>query len=306
MDVKLPSPVIPLENELFTSKGLTVNVKRDDLIHPVISGNKWRKLKLNIEKYKAKKYEGIVTFGGAYSNHISAVAAVGRALNIPTIGIIRGAELNKTTNATLQQAHADGMQLQFVTREEYSWRYEMDYKHQLRTKFGNVLVIEEGGANFHGVMGCAELVGEVDKEPDYYCLAAGTGTTTAGILFASSKKVLVVPVFKKGDFIRDEIKDLLYYTGLTDEELEETMSRLTLATDYHFGGYGKSNQQLIDFMNEFYKTSSIPTDHIYTAKLFYALMDLVEKNEFEEGSNLLAIHTGGLQGNASIKNKLIF
>lgn len=307
LKLALPSKLEKIDFELFKGSDVNVYVKRDDLIHTEISGNKWRKLKLNLEKCKQGKYDGILTFGGAYSNHISATAALGRAYDIPTIGIIRGEELSATSNATLAKAQADGMRLVFVNREEYSWRYEMDYKHDLRRRFGNVLVIEEGGANYLGVMGCTEIVREIDLDADYYALPVGTGTTTSGILMAlESAKVIGVPVFKNGDFIREDIGQLLTYAGLGEEELTEKMDQLELATDFSFGGYGKFTAELIAFINKVYEETGIQFDQIYTGKMFYALCEYVKSGKIPKGSKVVVIHTGGLQGTSSIKDKLVF
>lgn len=303
----LPSPLQRLDYALFNSKNVTVYVKRDDLIHPEISGNKWRKLKLNFEKYKQGGYDAILTFGGAYSNHIAATAALGKLFDIPCIGIIRGEELTANSNETLKAATVNGMQLFFVTREEYSWRYEDDYKHQLRNKFGHILIVEEGGANFYGMMGCTEIISEIDIQPDFYFVSAGTGTTTAGLLMAENKaKIIVVPALSNGDFLRKDILDLLTYGGLTDEDLIEKDEQLSLLTEFSFGGYGKVTAELIAFMNTFYKATQLPLDQIYTAKLFYALCRLIETGEIPSGSTVITIHTGGLQGNQSIKDKLIY
>lgn len=305
--LKLPSELELIDYELFSLFDIKCYVKREDQIHKEISGNKWRKLNLNIEKYKQGQYEGLLTFGGAYSNHIHATAALGRDMDIPTIGIIRGEELTATSNATLQAAAKAGMQLIFVNREEYSWRYERDYKELLRRKHGNVLVIEEGGANYLGVMGCTAIVAEIDIEPDYYILPSGTGTTAAGVLMAvDSETVISVPVFKKGDFIRDEISNLLMISGLGEEEIAEKMQQLTLATNYSFGGYGKFNQTLIDFINHVFKETGLKLDQIYTGKMFYALCDMVNSGEIPAGSTIVVIHTGGLQGTSSIADKLDF
>ncbi|NOQ70497.1 MAG: pyridoxal-phosphate dependent enzyme [Crocinitomix sp.] len=305
--LNLPSKLELIDYELFNSFNIKCYIKRDDQIHGEISGNKWRKLNLNIEKYKQGKYDGILTFGGAYSNHIHATAAVGRDAGIPTIGIIRGQELTTTSNATLKAAADAGMQLIFVNREEYSWRYERDYKELLRRQHGNVLVIEEGGANYLGLMGCTAIVAEIDIEPDYYILASGTGTTAAGVLLAvNSEKVISVPVLKKGDFIRDEISSLLTIAGLGEDEIAEKMQQLTLATNYHFGGYGKFNETLISFINEVYKDTGIKLDQVYTGKMFYALCDLVKKGEIPDGSTVVVVHTGGLQGTSSIAELLHF
>ncbi len=307
LNLNLPSPYTEVNYELFERYNVKVLIKRDDLIHPEISGNKWRKLKLNIEKYKANKYEAILSFGGAYSNHISALAAVGDSLNISTIGIIRGDELNAESNDTLRRANDLGMKLVFVSREEYSWRYEMDYKQSLRRQYGNVLVVEEGGANYLGVMGCTEIVAEVNQPVDYYVLPAGTGTTTAGVLLAAEDaKVISVPVFKNGGFIKEEVETLLTYAGLGAEELAEKMDQLSLATEFSFGGYGKFNEELIDFINEIYSKTKIPLDQIYTGKAFYALCEQIRNRSIPKGSTVLFIHTGGLQGTRSIKEQLIF
>lgn len=305
LNLNLPSSVELIDYKLFTDFEVKVYIKRDDLIHQEVSGNKWRKLKLNLEKFYQGKYESLITFGGAYSNHISAVAAIGGELNIKTIGIIRGEELTANSNATLQRAAAHGMELVFVDRETYSWRYEVDYKNALRERFGNALVIEEGGANFLGVMGCTEIVSEMDFIPDYFILPAGTGTTAAGILMASdTAKVIAVPVFKNGDFIRDEIAELLRYAGLDDDLLAEKLDLLTLATDFDFGGYGKFNAELIGFMNHIYQSTQLKLDQIYTAKMFYALCNWIETGKIKRGSTVVAIHTGGLQGALSIQDKL--
>lgn len=306
-DLNIPSKLELIDYELFNSFNVTVYVKRDDLIHPEISGNKWRKLKLNIEKYKQGKYEGIVTFGGAYSNHIHATAAIGREFGIPTKGIIRGDELTKNSNETLSAAAVAGMELVFVNREEYSWRYERDYKELLRRKYGNVLVIEEGGSNYLGVAGCTEIVSEIAVDTDFYILPAGTGTTTAGILLGvNEEKVITVPVFKKGDFIRDEIASLLTYSGLGDEEIDEKLAQLKLVTNCDFGGYGKFNQTLIDFMNHIFTETGLKLDQIYTGKMFYALCEQIKSGEIPKGSTVIAIHTGGLQGTSSIADQLVY
>ncbi len=305
--LNLPSPLEPVNYKLFQEKKINVSIKRDDLIHSQISGNKWRKLKLNIEKFKFGKYDRILTFGGAYSNHISALAAVGKELGISTIGIIRGDELNENSNETLKNAANSRMELIFVNRQEYTLRYEKDYKHQLRNRFGNTLIIEEGGANYYGVLGCTEIVAEIGEEPDYYILPSGTGTTAAGILFGVEKsKVISVPVFKNGDFIANEIKELLYYTGLLDEELDAKMKLLHLETNFHFGGYGKYNGSLINFINQVYEETKIPLDQIYTGKMFYSLCEMIKSGKIPEESNVVVVHTGGLQGLHSIKEKLIF
>ncbi len=303
----LPSPLQKIDHPIAAQFNIELFVKRDDLIHSEISGNKWRKLKFNIEKFTQKKYDSILTFGGAYSNHIAATAASGKLLNIPTIGIIRGEELNENSNKTLKKAHEDGMTLVFVSRSKYGERYERFYHEELRIKFGNTLIINEGGANFHGVIGTGEILSEIDFSPDYIYSASGTGTTVAGLLLTSnSTKVISVPVFKKGGFIRDEVKDLLTQFQFTDEELTEKMDLLDLNLTHHFGGYGKHTAELIDFINDFYQQTDLKLDQVYTAKMMFAVLDDIKTGRIKTGSKVVALHTGGLQGLSSIGPLLNF
>ncbi|MGB1104498.1 MAG: 1-aminocyclopropane-1-carboxylate deaminase/D-cysteine desulfhydrase [Crocinitomicaceae bacterium] len=305
LDLRIPSPIFELHHPILDAFDIRVSVKRDDLIHEVISGNKWRKLKLNIEKYYEKGYEKLLTYGGAYSNHIAATAQVGKELGVPTIGIIRGDELNPSSNQTLALAKENGMQLIFVSRSEYAMRYENDYKNELRARFGRILIVEEGGANFLGVMGCTEIVSELKESYDAIFLAAGTGTTTAGVLLATDNvPVYSVPVLKNGGFIHESVSDLLMYSGLTDEIIAEYLQQLKLLTNYHFGGYGKYTDELISFMNDVYAVSSLKLDQVYTAKALYALFSEVKNNRIAPGSKLLFIHTGGLQGAQGISDRL--
>jgi 1-aminocyclopropane-1-carboxylate deaminase len=305
--LNIPSPLQQVKTSFSTEFEIDLWLKRDDLIHPEVSGNKWRKLKLNIERFKHGKYEKILTFGGAFSNHITATAAICKALNIPCIGIIRGDELTPESNFTLKRAADQGMELVFVSRQDYKARYEKYYHNLLRNQYGNVLIVEEGGANFYGVMGVNELTTEVEKEPDFWVTAIGTGTTSAGLLLGSNKaKVIGVPVFKDGGFIREEIREYLLYAGLTDEEIQEKMDQLILATDYGFGGYGRYTKELIDFINDTYTEITVPFDQVYTGKMFYALKALIQKGSIPQKSSVYALHTGGLQGLLSIKDQLSF
>ena len=303
----LPSPLEKIDLSFFREFQINVWIKRDDLIHSEVSGNKWRKLKLNLEKFKQGRYDALLTFGGAYSNHIAATAALGRIMGVKTIGIIRGEELTAQSNATLSKAEADGMNLQFVSREEYSWRYETDYKNELRARYGNCWIVEEGGANFYGMMGCTEIIGELEHQADYIILPAGTGTTAAGLLMAENRaKIIAVPVLAKGDFLREEMMSLLRYGGFSEEDIEEKNEQLILPTEFAFGGYGRSTPELIDFMNQIYQESSLKLDQVYTGKMFFALHELIKTGIIIKNSTVVALHTGGLQGNHSIKDSLIF
>lgn len=307
LNLIVPSPIQELHLPVFDAYGITVFVKRDDLIHPSISGNKWRKLKFNVEKFKQKKYDAILTFGGAFSNHIAATAYTGNLFDIPTIGIIRGEELTANSNATLTEAARNGMTLDFVSREQYRERYERFYWEKLRLKYGNVLIIEEGGANFLGLLGCSEIVSELPIRPDFLITASGTGTTAAGLLYASNESTVIsVPVFKNGGFIKQEIADLLMYTGLSDIEVNEKLDALEIEPRFHFGGYGKWTNELVDFMNSFYSETAIPLDQIYTGKMMFSFFQMLKEGRFLRGSKIVLLHTGGLQGTASIQNKLQF
>jgi len=277
------------------------------LIHPEISGNKWRKLNLNFEKYHQDKYEKFLTFGGAYSNHIAATASAGKIFGINTIGIIRGDELSKDSNSTMQKAHEDGMELFFVSREEYARRHERYYHEELRRRHGNALIVAEGGANYLGMIGCVEILGELQKEPDYIITACGTGTTTAGLLLGSqTAKIISVQVLKNAEFIKEDISQLLSLAGLNKDLAGEYMDRLIIEPDFHFGGYGKVTEELIDFINIAYKEFKIAFDQIYTGKMLCALMNMVECDRFKKGDSVVVLHTGGLQGLSSIQDKSDF
>ncbi|MBI3135058.1 MAG: pyridoxal-phosphate dependent enzyme [Bacteroidetes bacterium] len=297
LNLNIPSPLQKLDDPLFTAHQLSVYLKRDDLIDAEISGNKWRKLKFNLEKFRVMKYDAILTFGGAYSNHIAATAAAGRMLKIPTLGIIRGDELTIESNKTLSKAHADGMQLEFVPRAVYEQRYERIYHEELRAKYGNVLIIEEGGANHLGVFGVGELLAELPFEPDHLYVAAGTGTTAAGLLYASETvQVNAVAALKGGDFLKADIQKLLYYAMLDEADSAEKMKRLVLRTEFHFGGYGKYTPELLRFMKNCALQHQVPLDQVYTAKMMYAFYADLRAGKFEPQSSIVLVHTGGIQG----------
>lgn len=285
-------------NEIIVLDHFQVSIKRDDLLHPLISGNKFRKLKYNLEEAKKLQHDTLLTFGGAFSNHILAVAAAGNEFGFKTIGIIRGEELagKYSQNPTLQKAEQLGMNFVFVSREEYRYKAEAKYIEDLRQKYGDFYLIPEGGTNALAVKGCEEIVTLDDAEFDYVCCAVGTGGTISGIINCSKpcQKVLGFPALK-GDFLQEDIRKFA-----TNDNWE-------LITDYHFGGYAKTTPQLIDFMNDFYDQYKIPLDPIYTGKMVFGVFDLIKKNYFSKNAKILLIHTGGLQGikgmNIVLKNK---
>jgi 1-aminocyclopropane-1-carboxylate deaminase len=284
-----------LNNELF--------VKRDDLIDAHVSGNKWRKLKYNIEQAKTLKKTGVLTFGGAFSNHLVATAAACHKAGIKAIGIVRGDELNEKSNDTLKQCADFGMQLKFVSRFDYAARGEKSYHEELNYEFPNYLIVPEGGANYYGMIGCQEILKETTNDFDFVFVAQGTTTTSAGIALAlpSKTQLIVVPVLKGFD-AKSEMKSLYSYSGLSQEIIEDVLEKVTVLDEYHFGGYGKYTDHLLNFMEESFSKFSMPLDPIYTGKTFFALMDWLIKNEIRN-KRILFVHTGGIQGGKSIAQK---
>ncbi|AYN02842.1 1-aminocyclopropane-1-carboxylate deaminase/D-cysteine desulfhydrase [Flavobacterium sp. 140616W15] len=275
---------------------ISLTIKREDLIHPFISGNKYRKLKYNLLQAKAENQETLLTFGGAFSNHIAAVAYAGKESGFKTIGIIRGDELIDKIegNPTLKFVQENGMQLEFVTREDYRLKNEIDFLDKLKQQFGAFYLVPEGGTNALAVRGCEEILTPEDAEFNYVCCAVGTGGTISGISNSAlpNQKVLGFPALK-GDFLQDEIR------------IFAKKHNWELITDYHFGGYGKVNFELIAFINQFFDENHIPLDPIYTGKMVFGVIDLIKKNYFPANSKILLIHTGGLQGIKGMNIKLM-
>ena len=277
---------------------ISLFIKRDDLIHPIISGNKFRKLKYNLIEAKNQKKITLLTFGGAFSNHILAVSAAGKEYGFDTIGIIRGEELEDKieTNPTLQKAKEFGMVFDFISRQEYRNKNNPEFLKKLKEKFGEFYLIPEGGTNEFAIKGCEEILTEDDKNFDFICCAIGTGGTISGIINSSNEnqKILGFPVLK-GDFLTEDIRKFA------------KKDNWELVTDYHFGGYAKYDATLIEFINNFYEKYQIPLDPIYTSKMVFGVLDLIEKEYFPPKSKILVIHTGGLQGingiNAILKQK---
>ncbi len=281
--------------EIVFPDGIVLYIKREDLLHPEVSGNKFRKLKYNIKEALLLGYDSILTFGGAFSNHIAATAAAGKIYNIETIGIIRGDELKNgfSNNPTLLKAEKDGMKFKFISRTDYRNKTSQLFLESLHAEFGNFYLVPEGGTNELAIRGTEEILKTSDDEFDYICCAVGTGGTIAGIINSSKahQKVIGFPALK-GDFLYNDIKN---YT---------TKENWTLNLDYHFGGYAKYNQELLRFIIDFENNTKIQLDPIYTGKLVFGIFDQIRKGKFEPNSKILAIHTGGLQGwNNSIKLK---
>ncbi|MCZ4222098.1 1-aminocyclopropane-1-carboxylate deaminase/D-cysteine desulfhydrase [Pedobacter rhodius] len=267
--------------------------KRDDLIDPYISGNKWRKLKYLLIKAKAENKTHLVTFGGAYSNHLVATAAAASRTGLKSTAFIRGEEVK---NEMLFICSLFGMNLIFTDRESYKDKPALFNKNFQDDK--DAMYIAEGGASAEAILGCAEIIDELtDAHYDHIFCAAGTGTTAAGLLKGIKKnnlktKLHVIPVLKNGFFIKEEI---LKYTP--------DSAQLLFHTDYHFGGYAKTTPELLDFIKNFIHNTGLLIDPVYTAKMFYAITDLQKQNRIQKHEKILAIHTGGLLGIFGMKDK---
>jgi 1-aminocyclopropane-1-carboxylate deaminase len=295
----MEAPLQQLHNPLWEAQGIALWVKREDLLHPTISGNKWRKLRYNLEEAKRQQKDTLLTFGGAYSNHIAAVAAAGQAFGFRTIGIIRGEE-HLPLNPTLAFASTAGMELHYISREAYRQKQDLVYLEQLSRQFNYPYLIPEGGTNALALKGCTEIVADIPIDYDYICCACGTGGTIAGIIagLEGKRQVLGFPALKGGDFLKEEIEQLIVaYNGRHYQNWQ-------LITDYHFGGYAKVRPELLEFMQDFQKEHHLPLEPVYTGKMFYGLLDLIRQGYFPQGSRIVAIHTGGLQGNAGFRERL--
>jgi len=303
----IPSPLQRVLIDEFDEKNIELYVKRDDLIHPEVSGNKWRKLKFNIEQARFKGKDRIITFGGAHSNHITAAAKAAEIYGLESIGIIRGEDAD-FSNETLSFARSCGMKLIAVSRSEYRNAETWDYKELLKTKFQNFYLIPQGGANFYGVNGCIDIISEIEAEinPDAIYVSCGTATTLSGMILGNKnqRQLYGVSALKGGEFLLTDIRKNLMEVYSDEETVKYTLEHVSLLTDYHFGGFAKLNTELIEFMRNFYRQSGIKLDPIYTAKTFYAMLDKVRSKHNKEPEKWVLIHTGGLQGIPAMEKKL--
>lgn len=300
----------PLIQSLDVSFPLNVEVLRLDKIHESISGNKWFKLKYNLQKAQEQNVNTIVTFGGAYSNHIAATASACKLFNIKCFGIIRGEET--VLNPTLIEAKENGMLLEFVSREKYSQKTEPSFKDYLQTKYGDHLLIPEGGNNREGAIGCQEII-EQKWDYDYILCACGTATTFSGIVstIKSTTTVIGISVLKGENNLPFEASNILnqiapqthYIINGNDEIEKDTISEHCITSNFSFNGYANYYQPLIDFKSKFEMQYDFPLDYIYTNKLFYATFDLIANQKFKKNSKILVIHSGGLQGNNGFEKR---
>lgn len=266
-------------------------IKREDLLRPTISGNKFRKLKYNLIKAKNLEKKKLLTFGGAFSNHIAATAAAGKEFNFETIGVIRGEELAKnlkktlSENSTLKFAVSCGMQLHFLSREEYRNKNSKEILENLTNEFGDFYLLPEGGTNDLAVKGCEEILTEEDKKFDYVCCPAATGGTFAGLINSSQphQKILGFSVLK-ADFLSLETKKFV------------NKNNWEIIPNYHFGGYAKVTHELVGFINELKEKNGIQLDPIYTGKMMFGIFELIKKSFFKQNTRILVLHTGGIQG----------
>jgi len=299
------SPLQQLQSPFLEKAGIQLYIKRDDLLHPLFGGNKWRKLKYNLIHAREHGFDTLLTFGGAWSNHIYATAAAGKHFGFKTIGLIRG-EQHMPLNTTLAFAEARGMQLHYLDRLQYRQKNEPAYKEKLQQQFANPYILPEGGSNSLAVKGCAEIVQEIDIPFDVICCASGTGATLAGIISATTaaqkspeqpaqeKMAIGFSALKGGDFLTSEVSSFL---TAADQSTTEATANWHIESRYHFGGYAKINAQLIQFMHQFKTRYGITLDAVYTGKMFYGLFDLIKTGSFKPGTTIIAVHSGGLQGN---------
>lgn len=281
------------------NKNLTFLVKREDLLHPTISGNKWRKLKYNLIEAHNQGYRTLLTFGGAYSNHIYSTASAGRIFGFDTIGIIRGEE-HLPLNSTLSFAVKCGMKLHYIDRTTYRKKTEYFFLEKLENEHGKYYLIPEGGTNTLAIKGCSEITIDINTDFDFILSACGTGGTLSGIISGLNGKsnIIGIPVLKGANFLYDDI------TNFVKQYSECSFTNWKLDLKYHMGGYAKIKKELILFIKEFEQLNKIALDPIYTGKLFYAIQMMSINNEFPDGSTILAIHTGGLQGKIGMQNKI--
>lgn len=298
------APIEPVRCDLLDQCRVRLNVLRLDRIHPIIHGNKWFKLKRNLETMQNLGLKRVVSFGGAYSNHLYALAAAGKHFGLETIGLVRG-EICQPLNPVLSFAQQQGMRLIGISRSDYRHKTDKGFLQELESRFGDFYLLPEGGSNLLAVQGCEELVDsfgwQTTDRPRLVALSCGTGATMAGVVSGISKQddqsnpasVIGVSVLKAGDYLQREVQQ-----WLQRKQLSET-AQWQIKENYHCGGYARSTPELTKFLQQFSTFSTIPLEAVYTGKLFFGLFDMISKGEIPAGTEILAIHTGGI---VSVKN----
>lgn len=290
----------PIIEDFFKDFEIDLFLKREDLLHPHISGNKFRKLKYNLLEAKAQNKKTLLTFGGAYSNHIQATAYAGKKYGFKTIGVIRGDELGGsnlaktlTQNRTLAFSQKNGMQLHFIDRSSYKVKETETFLETLKQQFGDFYLLPEGGTNNLAIKGCEEILDLNDSQFNYICCAVGTGGTISGLINSSQthQNIIGFPALKE-NYLHKDIS------------LKTSKNCWKLNRNHHLGGYAKINTELITFINQFYRKHKISLDPIYTGKLLFGIYNEITEGNFPKKSRILAIHTGGLQGIYGINTRL--
>lgn len=281
-----PPPLQKISNSIFEGKNLSVYLLRLDMIHPILNGNKWYKLKYNIDFAVLNNYEGILTFGGQYSNHIYATAAAAKLSGIKSVGVIGGAD-PKALTSTLLFALKHGMQLKFISKEEYRRKNDPKFLEKLKSDFPNYFIVPEGGTNHLSVKGTSEIISQIPIDFNFIVTACGTGGTIAGIVnsLLPHQKAVGISVLKGPNTLTQKVREL---TG--------NRENFDIITDYHFGGYAKAPEKLKKFIIDFYIETNIPLDQVYTAKMLWGAIDLAWHNYFQSDATVILLHTGGLQG----------
>ncbi len=283
-----PSILSRVDEPLFRRRGVELWLKRDDLLHPIISGNKWRKLKYVLQHALALRSKRIISMGGAYSNHLHALAYAGKCLGLATAAFIRG-EARNNLNPTLSDLKAWGMRLNYLSRTEYRELRAYKDHHCLPDLQEGDYWLPEGGAGALALPGVGEIVAEIDSTFDVLVVPCGTGTTLAGLIKAvpDTVQVLGISALKGADFLYREVAELAP---------EASPGNWRIELDYHFGGFAKADSALNEFMARFERRHAIALDPVYTGKMLYGLYDMIEQERFSSGQRIIAIHTGGLQG----------
>lgn len=289
------SPLQTINHALFTRHQVKVSIKRDDQIHPIISGNKWRKLHYNLKFAKEKQYQGIISFGGCYSNHLHALAYVCQQQQLEAIAIVRG-ESDNQVNYTLSWAKHWGMKLSFVDRQTYRKRQDLTFLNELQQQYPKHLIIPEGGSNQLALPGVGEVINELNQQCTYDSLLVpvGSGGTLAGLVKQDNNEhnIIGIAVLKQSDYLTNEVKRLL--------NNESKFQRWTIENDYHGGGYAKFTAEDANQILQFSTATGIPFEPIYSGKMLLGFFDLLEKGYFSANQHIVLLHTGGLQGIAGL------
>ncbi len=300
IDLEAKISVSYLEDDFLSRKNIQLGLLRLDQLHPVVSGNKWFKLKRNIQFALEQGKEGLLTFGGSHSNHLIATAAAAKAYHLQSTGLVRGLHAEAHLPETLRNCLEEGMALHYLSREEYSRKQDPDFLSYWQQLYPDFYIVPEGGNNVLGAEGAAEISSYIPEAANLVALPVGTGTTFTGIRqsLPAAKTMLGFCGMKGGEYLQPIIQEHL------QEHAQEHLGPWHITAEYHFGGFARHTPQLIQFINSFYQKQGIGLDFVYTAKMMFGLYELIAQNRIENGSHIIALHTGGLQGNNSIKHLL--